>query len=88
MKARAIFPLFQLYFWSVPAPDGNISFPTAAGNEKDMKVRDYFVNIAEHLAAKESETFLKSWWRPNQSLKEREYWTDIHQVDTNTINEC
>ncbi len=43
-------------------------------------VREQLVNLVEHLAAKETDISLRRWWRPNTELKEREYWTHIHQV--------
>jgi len=33
------------------------------------------VNIVEHSAAKEPDISLRSWWRPNTELKEREQRT-------------
>lgn len=30
---------------------------------------EQLVNIAEHLAATESEVFLRSWWRPKPELE-------------------
>ena len=47
-------------------------------------VRDKPVNIMEHLATKEEEIPLRRWWRPKMELKESEYWTYSHNVDTNT----
>ncbi len=39
--------------------------------------------MAEHLEAKETDIFLRSLWRPKQSQKESEYWTNISQAATN-----
>ncbi len=38
-------------------------------------VREQLVNIVGHLAAKETDISLRTWWRPKIELKEREYWT-------------
>ena len=41
-------------------------------------VRQHLVNIVEHLAAKELDITLRSWWRPKTELEESEYWTKIN----------
>ncbi len=46
----------------------------------DRHSREQLVNIVEHLAAKQTDISLRRWWRPKTELKEREYWTHIHQV--------
>lgn len=43
-------------------------------NQTDM-IREQLVNVVEHLAAKEPDISLRSWWSPNTELKERGYWT-------------
>lgn len=40
---------------------------------------DELVKKVEHLAAKDTRDFLKSWWRPSQSLKESEYSSTEHK---------
>ncbi len=48
------------------------------------RVSNQLVSTVEHLADKKQDNSLKSWWKATQSQKECEYWTYIHQVDTNT----
>ena len=42
------------------------------------------MNIVEHLAAEETDKFPQELVETKKQLKEREYWTYIYKVDTNT----
>ena len=56
------------------------------------KISRQMVNIAETLAAKEADIFVRSWWKPKQiifthkisELKGSEYWKYSYMSDTNT----
>ncbi len=52
------------------------------GSDTDVPLRMNcnHLNIVEHLSVKEPDISLRWWWRPKTELKEREYWTYIHQV--------
>lgn len=47
------------------------------------KVRDWLLNIDEQLVDKEPDISLRSWWRPEQKLKEGECC--VYYVEGNTI---
>ncbi len=48
-------------------------------------VSDSLRNTEDHLAAKETDIFLRGWWRPKLSEKERKYWIYIPTLETCVI---
>lgn len=43
------------------------------------KVSDQFVKTVEHLAAKDTDVSIRSWWRPNLELKVSDFWICGHK---------
>lgn len=63
--------------------DIKLSSVTSRRNRLDKDEILFSVFLVEYLAAKKPDIFPRIGWRPNQSFKEGEYWTYVHQVARN-----